>query len=131
MKLTNEQDAFGHAVLDRYRGGTGFEILERSDGYFSLSSGPSEYLAEPTFWPPHVLKALERHAHGRVLDIGCNAGRHALYLQRNGLDVLGIDVSPLAIGVAKERGLLNAEALSIDEISLCHRRSPVLRSIQW
>ena len=60
--------------------------------------------------------ALQRHAHGRVLDVGCNAGRHALYLQQQGLDVLGVDVSPLAIAVAKERGL-NAEVLSIDELS--------------
>ena len=52
-----------------------------------------------------------------MLDIGCNAGRHALYLQQQGLDVLGVDVSPLAIAVAKERGLKNAEVLSIDELS--------------
>ena len=59
---------------------------------------------------------LERHAHGRVLDIGCNAGRHALFLQ-DGLEVLGVDVSPLAIAVAKERGLKRAEVLSIDDLS--------------
>jgi SAM-dependent methyltransferase len=67
-------------------------------------------------WGSHELAALE-HAHGRVLDIGCNAGRHALYLQQRGLDVLGVDISPLAIAVAKERGLTNAEVLSIDELS--------------
>ena len=52
-----------------------------------------------------------------MLDIGCNAGRHALYLQQQGLAVLGVDVSPLAIEVAKERGLANAQVLSIDELS--------------
>ena len=51
-----------------------------------------------------------------MLDVGCNAGRHALYLQQQGLDVLGVDVSPLAIAVAKGRGL-NAEVLAIDELS--------------
>jgi SAM-dependent methyltransferase len=115
--LTDEQDAFGHAVWDHHHGTNAFEIIERSDGLFAISSGPSMYLAEPAFWNPHEREALERHAHGRVLDIGCNAGRHALYLQQNGLEVLGVDVSPLAIAVAKERGLKNAEVLSIDDLS--------------
>jgi len=117
LKLKPEQDAFGHAVWDHAHGTNAFEIIERSDGHFAVSSGPPEYLAEPALWPPHVKAALHRHAHGRVLDIGCNAGRHALYLQQQGLDVLGVDVSPLAIAAAKERGLANAEILSIDELS--------------
>jgi SAM-dependent methyltransferase len=117
VKLKNEQDAFGHAVWDHYHGTNAFEIIERSDGHFAISSGPAEYLAAPAFWPPHVKTALERHAHGRVLDIGCNGGRHALYLQQSGLEVLGVDVSPLAIAVAKERGLENAAVLSIDDLS--------------
>jgi len=116
MKLKPEQDAFGHAVWDHTHGSNAFEIIERSDGHIAISSGPVEYLAEPAFWAPHLKTALQRHAHGRVLDVGCNAGRHALYLQQQGLDVLGVDVSPLAIAVAKERGL-NAEVLSIDELS--------------
>ena len=116
-RLTSEQDAFGHAVWDHYHGTNAFEIIERSDGLFAISSGPATYLAEPALWAPHEREALERHAHGRVLDVGCNAGRHALYLQQKGLDVLGIDVSPLSIAVAKERGLKKAEVMSIDELS--------------
>ena len=100
-RLTSEQDAFGHAVWDHYHGTNAFEIIERSDGHFAISSGPAAYLAEPALWTTHEREALERHAHGRVLDIGCNAGRHALFLQQKGLDVLGIDVSPLSIAVAK------------------------------
>jgi SAM-dependent methyltransferase len=117
MKLTSEQDAFGHAVWDHYRGRNAFEIIERSDGFVAVTSGPSQYLADVALWSPDEKKALEKHAHGRVVDIGCSAGRHALYLQRNGLDVLGVDVSPLAIAVAKDRGLEHAEVLSIDELS--------------
>ena len=115
--LTGEQDAFGHAVWDHYHGTLAFEIIERSDGLFAISSGPSMYLAEPPYWAPQEREALQRHSHGRVLDIGCNAGRHALYLQQQGLEVLGVDTSPLAIAVAKERGLKMAEVLSIDELS--------------
>lgn len=46
---------------------------------------------------------------GSVLDIGCGTGEHALFFARNGLEVWGIDSSPLAIGKARdkatERGL--------------------------
>ena len=52
---------------------------------------------------------------GRVLDVGCGAGRHSLYLQKKGFDVLGIDVSPLAIEVCKLRGLKKAKVLSIED----------------
>ena len=114
-RLKDEQDAFGHAVWDHYHGAKAFEIIERSDGRFEISGGPAVYL-DVDRWGAHELAALE-HAHGRVLDIGCNAGRHALYLQQRGLDVLGVDISPLAIAVAKERGLANAEVLSIEELS--------------
>ncbi len=115
--LTDAQDAFGHAVWDHYHRKNAFEIIERSDGRFDISSGPGAYLAEPALWGTQERAALEKYAHGRVLDIGCNAGRHALFLQKHGLEVLGVDVSPLAIAVAKERGVKNAEVRSIDELS--------------
>jgi 2-polyprenyl-3-methyl-5-hydroxy-6-metoxy-1,4-benzoquinol methylase len=113
--LTDAQDAFGHAVWDHFHGQKAFEIIERSDGRFDISGGPAVYL-DVDRWGSHELAALE-HAHGRVLDIGCNAGRHALYLQQRGLDVLGVDISPLAIAVAKKRGLASAEVQSIEELS--------------
>jgi SAM-dependent methyltransferase len=116
MRLTNEQDAFGHAARDHYLGKPAYEIIERSDGYFAISGGPAMYLSEYASWRPHEKAALE-HARGAVLDIGCNAGRHALHLQHEGLDVVGVDVSPLAIETARLRGLAKAEVLSITELS--------------
>lgn len=50
------------------------------------------------------------------MDIGCGAGRHSLYLQKKGLDVLGIDVSPLAIRVSKLRGVKRVKILAIEQI---------------
>ncbi|SFR53432.1 Methyltransferase domain-containing protein [Robiginitalea myxolifaciens] len=41
---------------------------------------------------------------GTVLDIGCGAGSHLLLLQENGLSCTGIDISPGAVQVARERG---------------------------
>jgi len=40
-----------------------------------------------------------------VLDIGCGAGRHALYLQRRGLRVTGIDASAQLVELAQRRGV--------------------------
>jgi 2-polyprenyl-3-methyl-5-hydroxy-6-metoxy-1,4-benzoquinol methylase len=54
---------------------------------------------------------------GRVLDVGCGAGRHSIYLQNKGFDVLGVDISPLAIKVCKLRGLKKAEVTSIEELN--------------
>ncbi len=39
----------------------------------------------------------------RVLDIGCGAGNHLLFLSKQGLDITGIDASPYMISMARER----------------------------
>jgi len=53
---------------------------------------------------------------GRVLDVGCGAGRHSRYLQEKGLDVTGIDVSPLAIKVCRLRGLRKVKQMKVEDI---------------
>jgi len=39
----------------------------------------------------------------RVLDVGCNAGLHALEWGRRGVEVVGIDSAPVAIALARQR----------------------------
>ncbi len=46
-----------------------------------------------------------QHCKGRILDVGAGAGSHALVLQRMGLDVTALDVSPMAAAVMKSRGV--------------------------
>jgi len=118
--LKENQDAFGRAMHDYLVSGMRNphieEIIEREDGYIDTAGGPAVYFSEYRRWPPVEKKSL-RYARGRVLDIGCGAGRHSLYLQGKGLDVVGIDNSPLAIEVCKQRGLTHAEVISISQIS--------------
>ncbi|MBJ7522286.1 MAG: methyltransferase domain-containing protein [Solirubrobacteraceae bacterium] len=48
-------------------------------------------------------RVLDR-ARGPVLDIGCGPGRHVRALRRRGVEVLGIDISPVAVRIAQRRG---------------------------
>jgi SAM-dependent methyltransferase len=115
-KLKLEEDAFGQEMWACYKGEEAAEIVERDDGYFDASpKGPKHYFSEYEDWHPIEKKAM-KHVEGRVLDIGCGAGRHSLHLQKKGLDVLGIDNSPLAIKICKLRGLKKAEIMSIEEV---------------
>jgi len=114
--MNKNQDAYGQAIYDYYKSESGFEIVERDDGFIGKSSGPAMYFQEYRNWPAYQ-KRLIKHAKGRVLDIGCGAGRHSLYLQRKGLDVLGMDTSPLALKVCRLRGLKKTKLLPVTEIS--------------
>jgi 2-polyprenyl-3-methyl-5-hydroxy-6-metoxy-1,4-benzoquinol methylase len=115
--LKDHQDAYGYEIYDYYQGETDLvEIVEREDGYISFSAGPSFYFQTYDYWHQAEKTALE-YVQGRVLDLGCGAGRIALHLQEAGHPVLGIDISPKAIEVCRLRGLRNAENLSITQVS--------------
>lgn len=114
--LKSEEDAYGQEIWAYYKDRESFEIVERDDGYFSISTGPELYFSEYEDWSLHEKRAME-FVKGRVLDIGCGAGRHSLYLHKNGFDVLGIDNSPLAIKVCKLRGFKKAKVMSIEDVN--------------
>jgi hypothetical protein len=113
--LTERQDAEGRAYLDCYEGRRGSEIVERDDGFISMSEGPSIYFATFSKWPLCERRAM-RFVRGRVLDIGCGPGRHLAYLQEHGFPATGIDVSPGAIEVCRRRGLHDVRVLSVTQV---------------
>ena len=113
--MKKNKDAYGQEVWFAFKGKESYEVVERDDGFVGLSGGAKDYFAEFKNWPNWQKQAI-RFAKGRVLDIGCGAGRVSLYLQKKKLDVIGIDNSPLVIKVCKKRGLKKAKVMSIEEI---------------
>ncbi|MFV8753623.1 class I SAM-dependent methyltransferase [Nannocystaceae bacterium ST9] len=112
--MDDDDDALGALLLAHWRGADETGVLERDDGHVDVGSVRT-FFTGPDEWQPHVHEALA-HAKGRVLDVGCGVGRHAIHLQSLGLAVTGIDISPGAIEVARARGLIDARVLSIDAL---------------
>jgi len=110
-------DAYGEQLWSYFKSGEPKnEIIERDDGLLSAGRyGGKLYFSEYRDWQK-IEKEAMKYVRGRVLDIGCGAGRHSLYLQGKGFDVTGIDNSPLAIKVSRLRGLKKAKVIGIEEI---------------
>ena len=49
-----------------------------------------------------LVEALGLEAGQRVLDVGCGPGRHALALARRGVEVVGVDLSPEFVALARD-----------------------------
>ncbi len=111
-----QEDAFGREMYDYFLTGEAIELIERDDGFMATSMGPAAYFSAYPDWPPYLQEGIDL-AQGRVLDIGCGAGRHALYLQERGHEVVGVDNSPLAVEVCHQRGVKDARVMSITQVS--------------
>jgi SAM-dependent methyltransferase len=110
--LTSAEDAFGHLLSDFLAGRRVVEVVERDDGCV-FTGEPDYYVAPFRSWWPQERRAM-RFVRGRVLDLGCGAGRIGLHLQSRGHEVVGIDVSPLAVEIARQRGLADVRLGTVD-----------------
>lgn len=58
--------------------------------------------AEAEFFIDNLTKFLIPIKEAKILDIACGKGRHSIYLNKNGFDVTGIDLSTQSIKYAKQ-----------------------------
>lgn len=106
----NGMDLFAEALWQFHQTGDADLWIERDDGYLAREN-VRWYFTTWRDFPAHERGALE-WARGRVLDIGCGAGRHALYLQRCGLRVTAVDVSPQIVQLARTRGVRDVRVVN-------------------
>ncbi|MEV0269889.1 class I SAM-dependent methyltransferase [Hamadaea sp. NPDC050747] len=98
-------DAFGQLLLSASAHDglpdIAYETTERDDGLLTVRDAC--YYFTPVL-PDDPHGRLLADVSGRVLDIGCGAGRHLLHLKHRGVAALGIDTSPGAVQVCGHRG---------------------------
>jgi SAM-dependent methyltransferase len=109
-------DAFGKALMAHFRGEEAEYLIERDDGYIdTFSHGAVEYFVGYENWPLHEREAA-LEARGRILDVGCGAGREALWLQGRGNEVVAIDISPIALDVSRARGVKDCQLMDVRDL---------------
>ena len=106
------KDLFGNALID-YQNGNYTEDLKTSTSISDEDVLPLPYLFRGFKDMPKLEQSALKLCKGSVLDVGCCAGSHSLYLQEKGIKVKAIDISKGAIEVSKKRGVLKAEILNI------------------
>jgi SAM-dependent methyltransferase len=80
-----------------------FLVVERDDG-FVTAVDMALYLQPPDPADTVETMVIERAA-GRVLDVGCGGGRHAVAMAARGLAVVGADTSAAAVAVCRSQGV--------------------------
>ncbi|WP_418263982.1 class I SAM-dependent methyltransferase [Flavobacterium faecale] len=102
------KDLFGQAIFD-------FQTNNHPEDLITTTSISEEdemsvaYLFRSHDEMPKIEQKALQLAMGKVLDIGCGAGSHSLYLQKErDLNVTSIDISKKAIETCKLRGLKKA-----------------------
>jgi 2-polyprenyl-3-methyl-5-hydroxy-6-metoxy-1,4-benzoquinol methylase len=104
-------DLFGTALNDHFHDRSKGPLMVCADEFeepldvgFYFSETPEEFELE-----------MFKYLKGRILDVGCGAGRILGYLQKQGFDASGFDISPLAIRTCDERGIAKARIGSHDD----------------
>lgn len=111
-----QKDILGKALLDYFNGKYTEDILTETN-ITEEDVLPLPYLFRSYDEMPLLEQKALSLAQGKVLDVGCGAGTHALYLQEKGMDVTAIDLSPGAIEVCKLRGVQNVKVTDILEVT--------------
>jgi SAM-dependent methyltransferase len=106
------KDLFGKAILD-YQTNNSPEDLITETNISEADEMDVAYLFRDFKGMPKLEQKALQLAKGKVLDVGCGAGSHALYLQEKGLEVLAIDISENAIKACQLRGIKQTKLIDV------------------
>ena len=102
--MNSKKDPMGRAIADYWKTKKA-ERLRVFSPMFEEDEIPLQTLFRKYEDMPDIeLKALDM-AKGKTLDVGAGAGCHSLVLQKKGIDVTAIDISPLSVETMKDRGV--------------------------
>lgn len=111
------KDLFGKAILD-YQTNNSPENLITETSISEEDEMSIAYLFREFKEMPKLEKKALQMAKGKVLDAGCGAGSHSLYLQtERNLEVTAIDISSNAIEACILRGVKDARAENIMQMN--------------
>ena len=109
------KDLFGKAILDFQTNNTPQALITET----SISE-PDEmdvaYLFRDFDQMPKIEQQALKLCSGKILDVGCGAGSHSLYLQQQNLDVFAIDISENAIVACHLRGIKNLSNINLLDV---------------
>jgi SAM-dependent methyltransferase len=109
------KDLFGKAILDFQTNNTPEDLITETSISEADEMSVAYLFRSFDDMPTLEQKALQL-AKGKILDVGCGAGSHALYLQnKKKLDVTAIDISPNAVEACQLRGVKNTRVQNILE----------------
>ena len=95
-------------------GGTKVHEIERDDGKVDeINSG---WYFKPFREWRSIEQELAGYAIGKVLEIGCGGGRVSKYLESQGHEVIGIDLSPLALQAAMIYGASDCRFIDANDM---------------
>ena len=106
------KDLFGRAILDFLTNNNPQDIITET----SISDADElqvAYLFRNFNEMPIIEQKALQICKGKILDVGCGAGSHSLYLQQKKFNVTAIDISQNAIKACKLRGINNAKVQNI------------------
>jgi 2-polyprenyl-3-methyl-5-hydroxy-6-metoxy-1,4-benzoquinol methylase len=106
------KDLFGKAILDFQTNNSPENIVTETNISEADEMEVSYLFRDYKSMPKLEQKALQL-CKGKILDVGCGAGSHSLYLQQKGLDVTAIDISENAIKACQLRGLKNVKVQDV------------------
>lgn len=100
-----KKDIYGDFLKDYYAKGDNIETIWLHNNYAEAEEMPADIFFRKEFELSDLELLAIRLSKGKVLDIGAGAGAISLVLQRRGLDVTALELSPGACEVMKMRGV--------------------------